>query len=238
MPGMSGFDVVEQLKRHPTACDIPILIFTAKDLSREEVLRLGQEVDKVLVKGVAGQSDILRELRGLELMYPIQAKLVDATLGIYNNRYLKLRLEQECGRALRYKQTFSLAGWQMDDFEGYVQAHGLRWANAALKEMVETVKAVTRKGDVAIRMAESRFVLLLPGIEPEGANRAIEKLRIRFRRQRFPLPDNEAGHMTASFGVVHREPDGMDETTLASELNKRIDAAVAASGDQCVFEGG
>lgn len=237
MPVVSGFDVVERLKRHPVACDIPVLIFTAKDLTREEVLQLGQEVEKVLIKGVSGHRDILRELRSLELMYPVQAKLVDATLGLYNNRYLKLRLEQELSRAVRYKQKFSLAGWQMDNFEEYVRRHGLRWANAALKEMVEMLKTAIRKGDVAIRMSEDRFVLLLPGIEPEGASRVTEKIRLRIQRQRFPLSGDHVGHLTASFGVVHCDRNSPDATTLLHNLNQRIDRAVATGGDRCISEG-
>lgn len=168
-------------------------------------------------------------------MYPVQAKLMDASLGLYNSRYLRLRLEQECGRAVRYRQRFSLAGWQVDNFEGYVRLHGLRWANAALKEMVEMLKTVTRKGDVAIRMSESRFVLLLPGIEPEGANRVVEKIRLRIHRQHFPLPGDVAGHLTASFGVVHCDRHNADRATLLHDLNQRIDEAVATGGDRCVL---
>ncbi len=236
MPGMSGFEVVEQLKRHPTACDIPVVIFTARDLSREEVMRLGQEVEKVLVKGVAGFPEIVRELRALELLYPMQARLVDSVLEVYNSRYMDLRLAQECSRAVRYEQCFSVAAWQVDGFDDYVAAHGLRWANAALKEMMETVASVTRKGDVVMRMRESRFALLLPGVGLEDAERAAEKLRLRLRHQRFPLPEGQAGKLTASFGLVCYGIDGEDREELVRRLNVRVERAVAAGGDRCLRE--
>jgi len=35
MPGLTGFDVVQELREHPETRDIPILIFTVKDLSGE-----------------------------------------------------------------------------------------------------------------------------------------------------------------------------------------------------------
>ena len=60
MPGLTGFDVVQVLREHPETRDIPILIFTVKDLSGEERGRLRGSVQGVVTKGAAG--DLLREL--------------------------------------------------------------------------------------------------------------------------------------------------------------------------------
>lgn len=63
MPGMTGFDVVHQLREYPESREIPILIFTVKDLSPEERERLRGSVQAVVTKGGAG--DLLRELARL-----------------------------------------------------------------------------------------------------------------------------------------------------------------------------
>jgi DNA-binding response OmpR family regulator len=60
MPGMNGFDVVRELRKHPESREIPILIFTVKDLSPEERERLRGSVQAVVRKGAVG--DLLREL--------------------------------------------------------------------------------------------------------------------------------------------------------------------------------
>ncbi len=60
MPGLTGFDVVQELREHPETRDIPILIFTVKDLSGEERERLRGSVQGVVTKGAAGV--LLREL--------------------------------------------------------------------------------------------------------------------------------------------------------------------------------
>ena len=238
MPGMSGFEVVEELKRHPTACDIPVVIFTAKDLTREEVMRLGQEVEKVLAKGMTGRADLLRELRSLELLYPIQARLMDSVLRCHNLRYQQLRLAQECSRAERYGQKFSLVGWELDYFDGYVHEHGMRWAIAALKDIVEMVSSIVRKGDVLVRSREASFALILPGIAPPEAERVAEKVRLRIRLHRFPLPAGKVGHFTASFGCSHfgEGEDSPDE--MVSRLYARMLQAKQSGGDCCVcFDG-
>ena len=234
MPGMSGFEVVEQLKRHPTACDIPVVIFTAKELTREEVMRLGQEVEKVLAKGATGRADLLRELRSLELLYPTRARLMDSVLRCYNPRYLRLRLLQECNRAERYGHQFSLVGWQMDGYEAYVREHGHRWGIAALKNTVELVNSAIRKGDVLVRTGEAEFTLILPGISPGDAERVAEKIRLRIRLHRFPLAGGEAGHLTASFGCAHFGDGEAKPEELLADLHRRMQRAAAAGGDCCI----
>jgi len=233
MPGMSGFEVVEELKRHPTACDIPVVIFTAKDLTREEVMRLGQEVEKVLAKGMTSRSDLLRELRSLELLYPVRARLMDSVLRCYNSRYKQLRLVQECSRAERYGQQFSLVGWEMDGFDAYVRKHGQRWGVAALKDTVELVYAAIRKGDVLVRSAEAAFTLILAGIASPDAERVAEKIRLRIRLHRFPLAGGETGHFTASFGCAHFMED-MAPDDLVARMHARMALAGKLGGDRSV----
>lgn len=60
MPGLTGFDVVQELRAHPATREIPVLIFTVKDLTAEERERLKGSVQAVVTKGAAGV--LLREL--------------------------------------------------------------------------------------------------------------------------------------------------------------------------------
>jgi PAS domain S-box-containing protein len=60
MPELTGFDVVRELRSFPETGDIPILIFTVKDLTTEERKQLRGSVQAVVTK--SGSGDILREL--------------------------------------------------------------------------------------------------------------------------------------------------------------------------------
>ncbi|RMH51179.1 MAG: response regulator [Zetaproteobacteria bacterium] len=222
MPGMSGFEVVEQLKRHPETADIPVMIFTAKDLKREEVMRLGQEVDKVLAKGSVGPKELLREMRSIELLYPAQAKLIDATVRMYNLRYLRLRLAQECNRAERYSHSFGLVGWEITNFRRLSEQYGYRSLNAALHTMSEQVRRALRGGDVAIRMGESRFAVLLTGIDEDGVERVREKLQYRLQSQRHPVVGTFAV-VTAAVSHV----SGMEPRELIDVLERRLNRKIA-----------
>jgi len=65
MPEVSGFDVVQQLRAHSEAMEIPILIFTAKDLTEEDRQKLEGHVKMIASKSGSGKEDLLRELERL-----------------------------------------------------------------------------------------------------------------------------------------------------------------------------
>jgi CheY-like chemotaxis protein len=60
MPGMSGFDVVRRLRDHPTGRNIPILIFTGKELTVADRAQLRDSVLAVVPK--EGPAELLSEL--------------------------------------------------------------------------------------------------------------------------------------------------------------------------------
>ncbi len=237
MPQISGFDVIRQLNRHPVAAQIPVVIYTAKDLTRAEALHLGQEAERVLIKGANGRGDLLRQLQKMELLYPVRAQLIDPVLNCFNSRYMDRRLEQEASNASRHGLKFSLLFWKIDHYNDYVGNYGERWAIAALKEIMETVQSVTRRGDICARMDEDKFMLFLPGVTTLGVVRVAEKLRLRIRHQRFLLPDDQAGELKASFAAAHFGKDAEDIGGLMQCLAERLAEAVNAGGDVGCYGG-
>jgi len=238
MPKVSGFDVIRQLSHHPDTANIPIVIYTAKDLSHEESLQLGRQAESILIKGANGRTDLLRQLQKMELLYPVRAHLIDPVLDCFNARYMERRLEEEVSIAKRHASSFSLISWQIDNYDDYIRQHGERWGIAAMKEMLEMVQMVTRRGDICAHMAEARFMLFLPSISPVGAIRVSEKLRLRIRHQRFLLPEGQTGAFRASFAAVYFGDDAEDVQGLMRMLEERLEEAIHAGGDRGCYGGG
>ena len=61
LPDMSGFDVLEQLKEDEEARDVPVVVFTGKELSPEEDARLHTMARSIVVKGVESPERLLDE---------------------------------------------------------------------------------------------------------------------------------------------------------------------------------
>ncbi len=61
LPDMSGFDVLERLRDTPALNDLPVVVFTGKDLSPDEDARLHTLARSVVVKGVESPERLLDE---------------------------------------------------------------------------------------------------------------------------------------------------------------------------------
>jgi CheY-like chemotaxis protein/GAF domain-containing protein len=61
LPDMSGFEVLERLSETPAAVDLPVVVFTGKDLSSDEDSRLHTLARSVVVKGVESPERLLDE---------------------------------------------------------------------------------------------------------------------------------------------------------------------------------
>jgi CheY-like chemotaxis protein len=61
LPDMSGFDVLEAIRDEGTLRDLPVVVFTGKELSAEEDARLRMLARSVVVKGVESPDRLLDE---------------------------------------------------------------------------------------------------------------------------------------------------------------------------------
>jgi len=67
MPGMSGFEVAERLKRREETARIPIVVFTGRDLSASERDRLRDGIHALVIKGNASGTRLIRAIRSLHV---------------------------------------------------------------------------------------------------------------------------------------------------------------------------
>ena len=64
MPDVDGFQFLEELRgRGDGAAEIPVVVVTAKDLTREDIERLRGRVEAVVRKGARPAEDVVREVR-------------------------------------------------------------------------------------------------------------------------------------------------------------------------------
>ena len=58
MPGMDGFELLEAMRHEPALRDIPVVVITAKDLTREEVAWLNRRATEVIQKGAYSRAKL------------------------------------------------------------------------------------------------------------------------------------------------------------------------------------
>ena len=63
MPGMDGFQVIRHVRQQAVLKDLPILVMTGKNLTKEELALLSQETQALLQKNGSWQQQLIVELR-------------------------------------------------------------------------------------------------------------------------------------------------------------------------------
>ena len=61
LPDMSGFELLEALEAMPDMVNPPVVVYTGRELSRDETVRLRQHTESIIVKGVKSEERLLDE---------------------------------------------------------------------------------------------------------------------------------------------------------------------------------
>jgi CheY-like chemotaxis protein len=82
LPDISGFEVLEQIRDDASLADIPIIVFTGRELSPEDDIRLRDIARSVIVKGVESPERLLDETalflhRVIAELPPEQQRMLD-----------------------------------------------------------------------------------------------------------------------------------------------------------------
>ncbi len=77
MPEMNGFEVIKALKDHDASKNIPVIINTSLDITREEVKDLNGKIHSLVEKGISSKAELLTEIRKIEKMQVNTERIID-----------------------------------------------------------------------------------------------------------------------------------------------------------------
>ena len=121
----------------------------------------------------------------------------------------------------------------MDEFDEYTRRNGRVMADLVLSDIGSIIKKTTRDVDVAARIGEGRFAILLPETRRLGAMRLAERLRKVIEEYPFAAQDGkETEQLTACVGVSSFPANADNETTLMQRAVLTMQAAQAAGPSQ------
>jgi len=203
--------------------DIPVIVVSAKDLTVSERMQLAGKVEDLVSKEGLSKEDLIAQVHHFEQTYPQRAGLQDSVSGLFNHRYLQIRLGQEISRSARNKQTFCVALFDIDNFNKFCDLAGQAYAQAALHKIGEFLLRDLRGSDVASRYRIDEFVAVLTGTEVEGALRVATRYRNSVESYPFPMEEKlgELG-LTVSAAVVQYPNDGDTPEALMHACQKLV----------------
>lgn len=188
---LSAFEIIHRIKQHPTAKNIPILLFAPRDLTTDEKRVLDGQVREIIYQGPSLKDTLIQEVRKFEKLYPDKAKMVDGLTGLYNERYLQNKLSDEVNRAFRYKRTFSLVLTNVDHFRQVNRRYGAEAGDHILRSLSILLRTNTRSANPLCRCGGSAFAIILPETAKEPARVVGEKLRRLTQEFDFSISEKE-----------------------------------------------
>jgi diguanylate cyclase (GGDEF)-like protein len=161
--------------------------------------------------------------------------LIDGLTGLYNNRFLKSKLDSEIEHAVNLNQPLCLAMMDVDDFKRFNDTYGHLEGDRVLTALAAAIRDLVRETDVACRYGGEEFVLIMPGTVADDALLVAERVRRAFNRIEFS-PKGHPGpvRVSLSIGLARLGGHGGGDDLLKA-ADKALYSAKAQGKNQTVI---
>ena len=143
-----------------------------------------------------------RELAVSEAEQYAHAAAIDPLSGLFNRRYLHVRLEEELERARRHQIPLALLMIDLDDFKMVNDKFGHLAGDSVIREVAVILRRTVRMFDVCTRYGGEEFAILMPNSGAQSAATVAERIRRRIESYRFTEPALASLSVTASIGLA------------------------------------
>ncbi|GEM_PF-631613 len=163
-----------------------------------------------------------QELRAL-LQKTKELSVTDGLTNLYNQTHFFLLLKLQLEKSRRYSTPFSLIMFDVDYFKNYNDNHGHIKGSAALRQIGELMRKVSRSADMLAKYGGDEFAVILPNSDKVGAFLAADRLREIVEEE--PIIGRESqpsGKLTLSLGISSYPEHGQ----TVEEILDRADQAL------------
>jgi diguanylate cyclase (GGDEF)-like protein len=130
---------------------------------------------------------------------------VDDLTGVMSRRFFFQQAHRECSRSRRYGAKLSCIMIEIDHFKSLSSTFGEAAGEAVLRSVASIIGQWTRDSDLVARFTESKFVVLLPETNIEGATRAQDKITLALARHHWQF-DGRDLPVSVSIGESELQP--------------------------------
>jgi len=167
-----------------------------------------------------------------------QLSAVDGLTGAANRREFDETLKQEWARSGRTGQSLALVLIDIDLFKRHNDTYGHLAGDECLKRVADALRQCARRpADVVARYGGEEFVVLLPGVDVNGAALVAERMRTTVASIRLPHVNNPTGpDITVSLGVAAAVANSaLSSQMLVSAADEALYQAKAVGRNQVMI---
>jgi diguanylate cyclase (GGDEF)-like protein len=158
----------------------------------------------------------------------VSPSMRDAVTNLPDEEYFRLRLRDEYKRMQRYSTALSLAVFDVNNLASVNEAYGEAAGDAVLKHIADLLEMTKRASDVAVRLGDDEFALILLECNEDDAMRFLRRLERYVTRR--PVTVNVEGLAITLWvgvcsGVAAAQPGDTNPTDLLALARHNLQAA-------------
>jgi diguanylate cyclase (GGDEF)-like protein len=185
---------------------------------------IAREIERHVPRGDAeAVPSTVSEIQALERL-----AITDELTGLINRRGGEATIGNEIARAKRHRTPLTSVLIDIDRFKQVNDTFGHQVGDQVLRELSALFKRTLRTYDTVVRWGGEEFLLILPGVSLEDAQRLADRIRRAVEAIEFP----GAGRITLSAGAAGLGLDYSFEEMLATADRRLYQAK--SSGRNCV----
>jgi diguanylate cyclase (GGDEF)-like protein len=165
----------------------------------------------------------------------------DVLTGIYNEKYLRDRIERVLGTMGRQSDTLSLIKIDIDYFSSYNDVYGHSAGDECIRYIAEILKSCLFRGqDFVARSGGEEFAAILPHTPEDGARLVADRMLEEVRAMKIPHSGSSiSDYVTVSIGLVtsDKSPGGWSPEDFFKRADEALDNAKSRGRNQYAFLG-
>ncbi len=166
---------------------------------------------------IAVESDLLiHRIKGLETS--------DALTGLYNDRFIRRRLQEEIKRAILFRRSCGFVILEVDGFRQFHDSFGELASEAVLKKISSILTNSVSEIDYVGRTSDYEFSIILPEKNKKRTQETAEEIRKKIESI-FSEEDHPLKRLTVSGAVTENPLDGVTSEELIGKAKTLLSMA-------------
>ena len=175
---------------------------------------------------------------GVRLLRQIEFSAThDGLTALFNRKEIERGLNLECERAGRLGGHLSVIMLDIDHFKKVNDTYGHPAGDEALRVVSGVIRRTIRKTDIAGRYGGEEFIILVPGVSCDGAQKLAERLGAAIKAAPIPVNENRTITVTVSIGISCFSSEKNSLESLVKGADEALYQAKEAGRDRvCIAE--
>ncbi len=225
MPGISGYQICQQMREQPQWADLPVLFLTAQTGLSARLAAFEAGGDDYLPKPVAPAELLMRVKVRLERARMLRERAdKDVLTGLMIRRAFMEQLQALMSESKNNNLRFSLCLLDIDHFKKVNDTYGHLAGDRVLTDFGALIRRTFRVEDLRGRWGGEEFIVAFRHIEKATARGALERCLEEMKTHVFEGDNGEKFSVSFSAGLVTFPEDG----DVAQNLIKLA--------DECLYE--